>query len=241
VSRRVRTRPPWTTVLRYRVSVIGRRVLGIVVVAALAPVVGCGFVEDEPAGSAAPNDREVAVPTITTVPTPSAPSTPTVADPSDPVPSPAAPPTTVALSAEDLALLNRCELILEFREAGIDVLIVSSREPDRLVEMIRKFDSAATDVLPVLRPDERAGFEAAMATVRVGLPGIELRTPQQIIDEWNGLIGSNLPVWRQAVQAITAACPTGPADMLDQAAEFRLGAPLPPDFEARVGRSTPRA
>ncbi len=227
--------------LRYRVSVIGRRVLGIVVVAALAPVVGCGFVEDEPAGSAAPNDREVAVPTVTTVPTPSAPSTPTVADPSDPVPSPAAPPTTVALSAEDLALLNRCELILEFREAGIDVLIVSSREPDRLVEMIRKFDSAANDVLPVLRPDERAGFEAAMATVRVGLPGIELRTPQQIIDEWNGLIGSNLPVWRQAVQAITAACPTGPADMLDQAAEFRLGAPLPPDFEALVGRSTPRA
>ena len=164
-----------------------------------------------------------------------------MADPSDPVPSPAAPPTTVALSAEDLALLNRCELILEFREAGIDVLIVSSREPDRLVEMIRKFDSAANDVLPVLRPDERAGFEAAMATVRVGLPGIELRTPQQIIDEWNGLIGSNLPVWRQAVQAITAACPTGPADMLDQAAEFRLGAPLPPDFEALVGRSTPRA
>ena len=223
--------------------------MGAAVTATLILSVGCGFVQDDPAGSAAPGERGAAGPTVTTIRTdtpsttpgsgtPGTPGTPGASGPSGPGRSPGADTsttTTVAVSPEDRALLTRCELVLRFRQAGLDVVVVSSREPERLVDAIRRFDAAATAMIPALRADERDDVEAAMATVRAGLPGLDFRSPQQIIDQWNGILRSNLSVWRRAVLAMTAACPTGPADMPDQTAEFLLGQDLRPDFDVVVG------
>jgi len=109
----------------------GRRdsVALVVAAAAFVGVAGCGFVEDVPAGSAAPNDREVVIPTVTTVPTPTLPDgspsprlpdgAPNPAavdrpsDSSDPVPSPGPQSTTTlpTLSEADLRAIACCEAI----------------------------------------------------------------------------------------------------------------------------------
>jgi hypothetical protein len=221
-------------------EVMGRRNVVALVVAAAAfvGVAGCGFVEDDPAGSAAPNDREVVIPTVTTVPAPtlpdSAPSQAAADRPSDPMPSPGPQSNTTlpTLSEADLRVIARCEAIRRFQKAGVEVVLVSVNQPAELVSAIRQFQSEADQMLNELEPDLRAQVEPAVNVVRVAIPGVELRSPAELIAEWNGIVGSSESLWSQALRALSVSCPpVVPPDTVDQAAVFRLGAELPPGFE----------
>ncbi len=146
---------------------------------------------------------------------------------------PGAPPATLpTLTEEERRAIARCAAISRFQKSGVDMLVVSIDQPADLVPAMRRFQSALDKALEELEPRACVEVEPLARIVLAVVPELDLRAPELLIAQFNGVMESSIPVLTQALRALSVSCPSAmPPSAIDQASAFRLGMQLPPGMD----------